>query len=149
MWVRLHETPEVRLGLLGFLFNGAWEFAHSPLYTDWGREWTYLLWTRLHCTVGDVLILLSAFWGASLVCGSRSWLDDRRPVPLVVFGLIGFSYTAWSEAYNTSVRYAWSYGESMPLVFGLGVTPLAQWIVIPVLLVSLWRTLHVHGRGSA
>ena len=138
MGSRLQETPEIRLGLWGLLFNGAWEFAHSPLYADWGREWTYLLWTRLHCTLGDVLILLSAFWVASLTSGSRSWLNDRRPVPIVVFGLIGFGYTVWSEAYNTSVRFSWGYAEPMPRLFELGATPLAQWIVIPALVVWLW-----------
>lgn len=144
----LVETPEVRLGAYGFLLNAAWEFAHSPLYSDWDREWTYLLWTRFHCTVGDVLILLSAFWGAAVVCRSRSWMDDRRPIPILVFILVGFGYTAWSEAYNTSVRFSWGYAESMPRLFGLGATPLAQWIVIPVLLMWLWRIRCGHGRNA-
>jgi hypothetical protein len=51
--------------------NGVWELLQSPLYSDHPRGFFYVLWTRLHCTGGDALILLGAFWGTSLIAHSR------------------------------------------------------------------------------
>jgi len=122
----------------GFLLNAAWEAAHSPLYTDWSREWTYLAWTRLHCTLGDVLILLGAFWVTSLVYGTRRW-PGTRPVAEILFVLLGLAYTVWSEWYNTGIRASWGYSPWMPTVLGVGLTPILQWVLLPPLIVRLVR----------
>lgn len=40
----------------------------------------------------------------------------------------------------------WSYGPSMPLLLGVGVSPLAQWVVVPV--VMLWLAKRYLRRGA-
>ncbi len=144
---QLGGLPEVRLAVWGFLLNGLWEFLQSPLYADWHREWTYLLWTRLHCTAGDVLILLCSFWGSSVMFKTRHWMGGRPVVPVVVFVTFEFGYTVWSEWFNTGIRAAWGYSPTMPQVLGLGVTPLVQWVVVPILMVTLFRAAE-RRRGS-
>lgn len=129
--------PEMVLAGWGFILNGAWEVLHTPLYADATRDWFYLLWTRLHCTLGDVLILLSAFWIASLIARSRFWWTSRWATVLPVFLVTGLAYTAFSEWANTRLWEGWEYGPNMPRIFGLGVTPLLQWIVLPPLAVRL------------
>jgi hypothetical protein len=130
----LRRLPELSVAGLAFGLNAAWEFLQSPLYADHGREFGYLLRTRLHCAGGDALILLFAFGVTSLIFRSRQWLRDGRPGPAALFVALGFAYTAWSEWFNTQVTLSWQYAESMPRVVGIGLTPLAQWLVIPVLL---------------
>ncbi len=51
----------------GFVLNLVWELAQSPLYADHATGWGYIAWTRVHCTLGDVLILLGAFWATAAV----------------------------------------------------------------------------------
>lgn len=135
------NVPELRVAALGLALNAAWEFAHSPLYTDhYGRGLAYLLWTRVHCTVGDVLILLACFWLTALVWRTRQWW--RRSVqPVVLFTAIGLAYTTASEWFHTTITRAWTYTEAMPRVFGIGVTPLLQWLILPPLLVWCMRWL--------
>lgn len=125
----------------GLVLNGVWEVLQSPLYADWPREWSYLLWTRLHCTVGDVMILLFSFWGVSLLYGTRSWIGTRRAGPVVLFLTLGLAYTIWSEWFNTGIRAGWEYAPTMPVIAGIGATPLAQWVVIPLLLVWSFRSV--------
>jgi hypothetical protein len=127
------RLPEWSIVGWGFPLNAAWEFAQSPLYADWDRPWVYLLWTRLHCTVGDVMILLGAFWLTSLVFGTRRWIGTKHGGALL-FVLLGIGYTTWSEWLNTSVRVSWSYGAAMPVIFGIGLAPLLQWILPPLVL---------------
>ena len=144
---RLLELPEIRLGGWGLLLNGAWEFLQSPLYTDHARGLAYVLWTRLHCTGGDVLILLGAFWVTSLILRSRQWWRDARKGPVLLFTLLGLSYTIWSEWLNMEVRRSWEYAPAMPRVLGLGLTPLLQWILLPSCVLALVRRPTSAGRA--
>ena len=136
---RLLEIPEVRLGGWGLLLNGAWEFLQSPLYTDSSRGFVYVLWTRLHCTAGDVLILLAAFWLTSLALRGRQWWRDARVGPALLFTLLGMGYTIYSEWLNTAVRGSWEYAAAMPRVLGVGLTPLLQWALLPPCILFLMR----------
>jgi len=137
-WPRSGRSPELSLVGWGFPLNAAWEFAHSPLYADWGRDWPYLLWTRLHCTVGDVMILLVAFWLASLVFGTRRWINTRNGAA-VLFVILGVGYTTWSEWFNTGVRESWGYAPAMPVIAGIGLSPILQWLLLPPLILRLSR----------
>jgi hypothetical protein len=130
------RAPELHLAGWGFVLNGVWELLHTPLYADAGRAFTYLLWTRLHCTLGDVLILLGAFWATSLLARSRFWWMSWRPAMVVTFVVLGFGYTVFSEWTHTRLWGGWEYGPGMPRVFGLGLTPLLQWLALPP--VALW-----------
>jgi hypothetical protein len=70
---------------------------------------------------------------------TRHWMGGPRVAPVLVFVTLGFGYTVWSEWFNTRILAAWAYSPTMPQVFGLGVTPLLQWVVVPVVLVRLFR----------
>jgi hypothetical protein len=133
------RLPELPVVVVGFGLNAVWESLQSPLYADHARELSYLLRSRLHCAGGDVLILLFAFGVTSLIFQSRQWLRDGRRGPTVLFVALGFAYTVWSEWFNTQVTVSWRYAEFMPRVFGIGMAPLAQWVVVPVLLALILR----------
>ena len=51
------------------------------------------------------------------------------------------AYTAWSEWYNVYRAGSWGYTASMPLIFGIGLSPLLQWLILPPVLVLAYRTL--------
>ena len=137
-----HSPAEVRLLVWGFCLNAAWEALQSPLYTDADRGIGYLVWTRLHCTVGDVLILLGAFWATSLAFRTRDWA--RRPCrsslpATALFVGLGLAFTIWSELHNTQTVRTWAYDPRMPVIRGVGLSPLLQWLTIPPALVAVLR----------
>jgi hypothetical protein len=47
--------------------------------------------------------------------------------------ILGLGYTVFSEWLNIEIRRSWSYSDLMPTLpwLGTGLTPLAQWLVIP------------------
>lgn len=49
--------------------------------------------------------------------------------------VIGLAYTLFSEWYDTTVAGTWAYSELMPImpIIGSGLSPVAQWIVLPLL----------------
>jgi hypothetical protein len=135
------QAPEVRLAVWGFGLNAVWEAGQSPLYTDSDRSWDYLVWSRVHCTVGDVLILLAAFWVVSLLFRTRSWAIRGGFAAAAIFVGLGFAYTGWSEIYNTQIARTWTYSPEMPQIAGIGLAPLLQWLLIlPALVLLLRRT---------
>ena len=144
--VRLSSTDGISLTALRRYFsviipaNLIWEFAHMPLYTIWNEgTWGEIVFAAVHCTGGDILIAMSALMLALMLSG-RGWplvASTRRSVTVltVVFGL---GYTLFSEWLNIVIRAAWAYSDLMPIipVIDAGLSPVLQWIVIP--LVAFW-----------
>ena len=119
------------------LGNLAWEFAQMPLYTLWRTgTWGEIAFAVAHCTGGDILIALSSLMIALLAVGTGEWPHHRFRIVAVVTVLLGVGYTGFSEYLNIVIRAAWAYSDLMPVVslfgFRLGVSPLLQWIVIPI-----------------
>lgn len=116
----------------------AWEIGHTPLYTIW-REASVgeIAFAIAHCTAGDVLIGLSALAAALVVFGSAGWPSERFGAVAAAATVVGVAYTAFSEWLNIVVREAWAYTDAMPTVpigaFDLGLSPIAQWLVVPAL----------------
>jgi hypothetical protein len=113
--------------------NLAWEAAQMPLYTLWqGGSPGEIAFAVVHCTLGNVLIARAALFGALLLSGAPDWPRSRRTPVAVAAIAFGLAYTAYSERVNLA-RGAWAYAEAMPTVpwLGVGLAPLAQWLVIP------------------
>lgn len=116
--------------------NFLWELAQVPLYTLWVTgspgEIAYAV---LHCTAGDVMIAGTCLLLSLAVVGRSEWPVERFGAVAAVTILLALSYTVFSEWLNTEVRGAWAYLDAMPRLPGLGtgLTPVLQWIVVPVL----------------
>ncbi len=115
--------------------NLVWEFAHMPLYTLWETGSAgEIVFAAVHCTGGDVLIALCAVMLALFVAGSPAWPTVRTGRIVVLTVTLGLGYTLFSEWLNIEVRQAWAYRDLMPVipVLGAGVSPVLQWIVVPL-----------------
>ncbi|NIL99835.1 MAG: hypothetical protein GTN79_08975 [Gammaproteobacteria bacterium] len=116
-----------------------WEVAQLPLYTLWAEAPARdIAFAVLHCTGGDVLIAGASLSLALVVAGRGDWPGARFWRVAALATAIGAGYTVYSEWLNTGVRAAWTYADAMPVVPGLGtgLSPLAQWLVLPPL--GLW-----------
>lgn len=115
--------------------NLVWETAQLPLYTIW-RDGTArtLIVAVLHCTAGDLLIATAALV-LSLALLGRDWPECSAAFRRVAVAAIvaGLGYTVFSEWLNIVVRQSWAYSELMPVIPGLGtgLSPVAQWLVVP------------------
>ena len=129
--------------------NLVWDVAQLPLYTLWRtgsvREIAIAV---AHCTAGDLVIAASAVLMALALAGHRDW-PLRRFQPVMALTLaIGLAYTGYSEWLNTAVRRSWAYSELMPIVpvLNLGLSPLLQWVVIPMAALAAARGLATGSR---
>jgi len=124
--------------------NLLWEGAQLPLYTLWRDASTaYIAFAVVHCTFGDLLIGTSAL--LLVLLAARAGPLERWPWRAIVAGTtaLGAGYTIASEWMNTSLRQSWEYSSAMPVIelqgVVIGLSPLAQWLVVPPLALYLAR----------
>ncbi len=125
-----------------FVLNLAWEIAHVRLYTIWAdADGAGVAWALLHCSLGDVLIALATFALAGIVLRQVDWPSSRPWAGGAIVVIGAMAYTAWSEWYNVYRAGGWGYTASMPLIFGIGLSPLLQWLILPPVMVASYRAL--------
>lgn len=125
--------------MISGIVNGLWEIVQLPLYTIWHNGTAREQFVAVtHCTAGDVLIALSAWTCAVVIAGRPDWPTLAFGPVAVITLFVGLVYTGFSELLNTMVRRSWSYSDLMPLIPGVGVglSPMLQWLAVPV--VALW-----------
>ncbi len=128
--------------VLAVVLNSLWELAQLPLYGLWNdpdrsRIAAYLI----HCILGDVLIATVLFFLTSMILRSFNWpaaYPWRGSALVITLGLV---YTAFSEWYNVYEVKSWSYAPQMPLIGGIGLSPMLQWFVVPALMIIAIRRL--------
>jgi hypothetical protein len=113
-----------------------WEIAQLPLYTLWSdAEPAYVAYAVAHCTAGDILIGSAALLLALALVREGRLAGWRRGRLAVLTALLGVSYTVFSEWMNVAVLRNWGYAPTMPTLelggIEIGVSPLAQWLVVP------------------
>ena len=135
--------------IFALLLNFAWEILQAPLYAGMA-EAPHLQVTRacLQATVGDAVIMLLAHGTVSTAARSRHWIVAPRGWQLALFVANGVSITAAIEVLATRGHWIgqWNYLPTMPLVpgTGIGLVPLLQWVVLPLL--TVWFVRRQLGR---
>jgi hypothetical protein len=136
---KILNAPELHISIFAFLLHFVWELLQMPLFAG---EADFLYYqVVIHCTkatFGDVVISLVAFTGACLITRSRMWIISMNKSGVVAFLVIGLVITIVFELLATGPLNRWQYGELMPMipVTGVGVSPVAQWVILPLL--QLW-----------
>jgi hypothetical protein len=64
---------------------------------------------------------------------------NPRTIAYAVAIVAGISYTTLSEWLNVSVRGSWAYAPVMPQLFGIGLAPILQWLVVPAATLYMLR----------
>jgi len=115
--------------------NLVWEIAQLPLYTIWYEGSPgEIAFAVAHCTGGDILIAGASLLLALLIAARPNWPEETYGRVAALTVAFAVPYTVFSEWLNTEVRGSWAYSELMPVVpvLDAGLSPLAQWIVIPI-----------------
>lgn len=131
--------PWAAIAGFALLLHFAWEMMQVPLYEGMATDehWPAVL----RCTqaaVGDVVIAMGAYAGAAMLARDRLWLRTPRAAPLLAYLIIGLLVTVVLEWLNVYQWARWSYSPGMVTVFGVGLSPLLQWTLLPQL--TLWLT---------
>ena len=139
--------PWAALAGFAFLLHFIWEVIQAPLYTGMAdaRHWDAVRTCGL-ASAGDVLVLVTAYAGVAVILRQSDWLALPTGRRVVAYLAIGLLLTFVLETVNVYVLQRWTYRQSMPVLFGIGVSPLMQWVVVPTL--TLWLARRHLGLSS-
>ena len=134
-------SPEFSVAVFALLLNFPWEILQVPLFAGMASApYAEAIEGCIQATLGDLLITLLAYGAVALAAKNRLWNLAPSGRQVAAFIGIGLSITALIEWLATHGRWvkSWAYSTSMPLLpgTGIGLTPLLQWIVVPLLV--LW-----------
>ena len=138
------DSPEFNVATFSLLLNFAWEILQAPLYAGMA-DMPHAQVTRacLQATFGDMVIMLLAYGAVAVVARSRRWIVAASGWQLTWFVAVGVVITAGIEWLATRAHWvqSWTYLPTMPLVpgTGLGLAPLLQWVLLPLLTVWFVR----------
>ncbi len=135
------DQPEIHLALFGFLFAFVWEMWQMPFYDMGDVSFAQATGACTIATVGDALLMVSAFSVISLLARCRRWL--LKPAPWMVAGylLTGLTVTVLFEKLATGTDWGWTYSNHMPILPGtrIAIVPLLMWVLVPLLALVLTR----------
>ena len=133
--------PEVWLAVQGFLVAFLWEMLQMPFYVmDGMTAWAVTKSCAL-ASLGDAGIMVGAAWIADRLAGGGLWRERLTSRPVGIFLGVGLGATAAIEWMALRTDWGWSYSQSMPTLFGIGVVPLAMWVVVPLASLGLARRM--------
>lgn len=132
----LVDLPELQVLMFGFLLSLPWEFWQAPLFV--GMANAPHSTATLVCTLAalaDAVIMLIAYWSIAVSARARQWIQSPTRGRLAAFVAVGLVIAVIIERLATGILNWWSYGPGMPVLAGLdvGALPLAQWIIVPLL----------------
>jgi hypothetical protein len=138
------NSPEFNVAVFALLLNFPWEILQMRLFAGVASvRFVDAISGCTQATLGDVIIMLLAFETVALAARNRRWVLAPSGRQLAVFIGIGVSITAIIEWLATNGRWVqgWTYSLAMPVlpVVGIGVSPLLQWVFVPLLLVWFVR----------
>ena len=139
--VKLHHIVnniELNIVFFSLLLHTFWEGLHSYFYIfpDGFAAYPRFCW---YCVGGDVLIALGSFFIVSLIFRSRKWILNPTKLQTTLFILAGTLYTIGSEYVHVNLAGTWQYSNLMPIIplINVGLTPVLQWIVIPLIVIFI------------
>jgi hypothetical protein len=143
MWSHLLDQRLTVLFGLAVVVNYPWERAQSRLYVLPGGAEVHW-WMCAAASVADGLAVLLIFRIGWLVTGQWDWYlrpGVRGYAALLLSGAVISIAVEWIAIYGAQW---WAYSPDMPLVPGLnvGLTPVAQMLVLPPLIFSLLAWWH-------
>ena len=130
----------IAVAVASWVLHFTWEMAQAGLFVEMQGLplWTATRWCA-GAAVWDVAIAAAAYSAAAITARNSRWiLAPIRAVPLFVFLATGGLITVIIEKWAVATAH-WTYTAAMPVLAGVGVAPLAQWIIVPLLLFLLAR----------
>ncbi len=133
------KNPIPNFIFFSYVLNATWEWTQSPFFIDATADLNTIIWYRIHCTLGDTLILMIGFAFISAYRRGLRWAYLPKAKDYLVLVLFGVLYTFLSEYLNVYMRHTWAYSRYMPLLplIPVGIIPLLQWIILPPVIVFI------------
>lgn len=145
----LTTTPEFNLAVFALLLNFPWEVLQAPLFEGMAAApHSAAIGACVQATLGDVVIMLLAHASVVVVTRRCRWVLAPSQGEVAGFLAVGVAITAMIEWLATWGHWVqtWAYSSAMPVIPGtsLGLSPLLQWVIVPLTVLWFVRRQSAH-----
>lgn len=134
-----------------FTLHFTWEMLQAPAFVDFAGSTSQGTLRCFVAALGDVVIATGAYFVTALTFHRSAWAV--RPgwmLPALTWIAVGVIAMVAIER-RALAGGRWAYEPEMPVVFGTGLLPLLQWLIVPALTLAVvqqlvWRS-HFRVRG--
>lgn len=128
--------------LFSYLLNFVWESWHGVfLYEEHNVAAAKYVLMMNSVSFMDAVIITGIYFITALVSRDIFWLKEWNSARITVFVSIGGIVAVAIECMAVYVLRAWGYNASMPLVLGIGLSPLLQLSATGVLAIYVARRI--------
>lgn len=118
----------IAVAVISFALHYLWESLHIVLYTGY-EGISGPLPVTLYASLGDVGYTLLAFLFFACIYRDWRWAEHISTRTLVFLAALGLCIALGVE-WKAMLQHRWEYTAHMPTVFGFGLSPLLQMIVL-------------------
>lgn len=129
-----------------FFFHLLWENVQAPLFAGY-ESFEQHFWICFRATWGDLLFMLTIYVALAVVHQDWLWIRHRtvyrHPATWMITLFFGLLLAANFELWAVYVNQRWQYAERMPMIpiLHIGLTPVLQMMIIPLLSLLTTRSL--------
>lgn len=129
-----------------FLLHLLWENAQAPLFEGYESFSQHFSICFQAAATGDMFFMLVIYLILAVVHRDQKWITRREafshPATWVLSSFVGMLFAIIIEL-RAILEHRWSYTEAMPILpfFPVGLTPVAQMIIVPLMMLLLCRWL--------
>lgn len=122
---------------LSFVLNYAWEIGHCPLYTVCSYDRSHFIFLAL-ASLADAIMVGLLYFGFALIYRNGLWIRHLTTARVFWLMLVGGAGATVSEVAHLSAGN-WAYTNRMPIIpiIEVGLTPVLQFTILPVLIYCL------------
>ena len=106
------------------ILNLIWEFSHYGLYNDYSSVTG--IPHLIIASFGDLFFVGLIFLFVSLKNKKMGWIKKPKRADYFFIVFLGLAISVVIEIINVNLLGRWEYKPEMPLVFGIGLSPLLQ-----------------------
>lgn len=114
-----------------------------PLYGEMGMgiRSDYLEFLKIHWEVSlkDALMAAAVFLAIGFLLRNWQWAKSFNR-GWVMLWIVLPVWQATVEYYSVYIAQRWAYAEAMPLIFGIGLSPILQMLILPSIAILLIRS---------
>ena len=133
------KLKNIWIVVFAFILNIIWEYLHAHLYISemLVTSYNYIL---IRASIIDVLIICFILMFISFKNKEVKWITGPKFMDYLFIIIMGIFIAVIIEL-NALEKGKWMYKEAMPLIFGIGLSPLIQLAVTSILSLYLFRKL--------
>ncbi len=114
------------LFISAFVLNFIWENLHFPLYTSNSIGINNYLLLMLYASFIDAFWIIAVYVLISIIDKDYDWKLEK--VNIILFSILLFAISFFIEK-NALSTGRWVYSSFMPVIFGIGISPLFQLVI--------------------